>query len=149
MKQNPLKYFLCIFLLICSAIVFTDNSYAGEAYITASDYASEIAPLEVDFLSTGPRKNGTKGLRISFIVAEVYYSIVVEEVTYGLTEGDDNKIVKSYFLEDLLISRHTKTGPLVNLSFVKWLSWDEFEVKEGDKHFRIRYMKDGKFKISL
>jgi len=148
MKYHPLKYFLCIFLLIYFTCAFTDISYASDAFIDADVYASQVAPLDVVSLSTGPRHEGIKGLRISILVAEVYHSVVVEEISYGLTEGDENKIIKSYFIEDLLISRHVGTGPLVNLDFVKWISWDEFELKEGDKHFRIRYMNDGKFKVS-
>lgn len=121
-------------------------STASAGSLQATKQAPVSIPLEVDSVSTGPRQAG-KALRVTLLVYEVYYRIAVEEISYGLTEGDPNVVVGSYFLNGFDVAPHIGQQKLTWLRSVRWHGWNDFELQEQDLRFRVRYRGAGRFEI--
>ncbi len=139
-------WIIYIVLLVC---LFSPNIYAS--LLLEPKQKSPISiPLEVAFLTTGPRDSGTRALRIIFLVAEVYYSLAIEEITYGLTtEGDADIISNSYYLNGFDVATAVGQTSFTALKFHKWVKWNEFELEDNGSVFRIRYTPARKFEVTV
>ena len=134
-------------ILLVLTILLMPFAVNGDSTFKIDDKSPVTIPLDVNTVSTGPRDGGTRALRVSLLVSEIYYSIVVEKIAYGLTEGDPDVIAASYYLDGDTIAPKIGLDRFTNLHFLRWISWNEFELQEYKQRFRIRYNQDGSFLI--
>jgi hypothetical protein len=144
MARNKL-WIIYMALLVC---LLSPNTYAA-TLLEPKEKSPISISLEVDFLTTGPRDSGTRALRVIFLVSEVYYSLAIEDVAYGLTEGDADTISHSYYLNGIDIASAAGQSSLTALNFRRWIKWNEFELEDNGTVFRIRYTPARKFEVNV
>ena len=82
--------------------------------------------------------------RISFVLSEIYYSLLIEKISLGIKEGEKRFICDSFFYtgfdvaEDIL-----QYGRLTNLEFKEWIAYNRFHLLEGDLALQFEIMNDG------
>ncbi len=133
-------------LLLCLLSPYTN---AASAVLEPKEKSPVSIPLEVIFITTGPRDSGVRALRVIFLVSEVYYSLAIEDVAYGFIEGDDDKITNSYFLDGDNIASIAKRSSLTATNFRRWINWNEFELEDNGTVFRLRYTTERKFEVKV
>ena len=134
-------------ILLVLAILLMPFTVQGDATFKVDERSPVSIPLTVNTVTTGPRDGGTRALRVSLLVSEIYYSIIVEKITYGMTEGDPDVIAASYLMDGFETAPKIGIARFTNLHFLRWIAWNEFELKEYEQRFRIRYNQDGSFFI--
>ncbi len=139
--------------IICSVFYtfFSVSSIGSEKNTILPITPATIAiPTNIHYLSMGPRFRSEKSLRVSIIVEEIYPSIFVEEINFGDVEGDPDVVAKSYFLSGFDITERlgeNKRTRLNNINYIRWLQWNEFEMKHNEIKFKITYNSNSKFNI--
>ncbi len=103
---------------------------------------------EVVFLSTGPATSESTELRFILSLEEIYYSIVIEEIKHGSTEGDPVLLLHSYVISDADIKRVTDQQELMSLLFRRWITSSEFELEINKIGYRVQYTTARKFRIT-
>ena len=121
-----------------------------------------VAKPNVVFISPGPKRAEKlpdtpkladwytgRFYRVSFSVSEIYYSILVEQITFSGPTGGRRKVTDAFFLNGFKVGEKLglRLARLTNLKFVKWLAWDTFLLREGKVEFMIKALPDGKFKV--
>lgn len=93
------------------------------------------ASTHVQFLTTAPNEGRDKYLRVAVLLYDDIYALRIDEMTGGTSNEEDERLVASYFLEgnDLIYTAIKK------LTFVEWVSWNEFEIQSYKRYYRIRY----------
>jgi hypothetical protein len=133
----------CIF-----AFALLSSSAYAETQIFKPNKTSPVrVPSEVDMVSTGPLISGELGLRVILLVYEIYYSIAVEEIFYGQTEGEPNEIKYSYFLNGFDVAPLLGRQRFTALKFVQWKTWNQFELEDNDLKFSVRYTPERTFEF--
>lgn len=128
-------------------LFFCLSSWAASSTVVPLKGSGLSIPLRVDTVSTGPRDFGERGLRVILSVSEIYYSIAVEEISYGLTEGDPDIITHSFFLSGFDVAPSIGLRRFTALKFQKWIAWNEFELQENELQFRVRYTPERNFEL--
>ena len=152
-------------LLVVTLLILWTPSQAEEITLTPIKWNSTNADVNAVFLTRGPnlfdeeatdeynRKNATdaaigKFYRVYFLVYEIYYSLLIEELKYSGIEGSDIEIVNTYFVTGFDIGmKATKYGRLTNLQFVAWNSWNTFTIRENDVDLVVRVKPNDKITV--
>ncbi len=89
-----------------------------------------------------------KFYRVYFLVYEIYYSLLIEEMAYSGVEGSNIKSINTNFITGFEIGEKvSKMRRLTNLRFENWESWNTFLVKESDTLLKIRIRQNGNFSV--
>ena len=87
--------------------------------------------------------------RISFIVEEIYNSLMIEKISRGLQEGDPAQILTKYFYSGFDVGKNLEFGRLTDLKFIKWKSWNMFIIKEDEQFIEITIERNGSLIVKL
>lgn len=105
-------------------------------------------PLYVYFSSQGPRdKFHTARLRLTLVSSEHYLHLYIEEIALGLEEGEEDKVVNSYYLTSFEVAEQFGYEWLEGLEFLGWLEWNEMDFKDLKTHFIIKYTTDKQLEL--
>jgi len=134
-------------LALLLAVGATADADTPPGIIRSSKGPSVAIPTEVRFVSTAPRSSPTHARRISLHVYEVYYSLAIDEIVFGASEEEPDRIFASHFFSGFDIAPRIGRSRLTALELVRWVGPREFELREQDLVFRIRYEGDGAISI--
>lgn len=96
---------------------------------------NDIASSHIHFLTTGPKEGGDVYLSVAILKYDEIYALRIDEIKRDILNNKNEKRVASYFLEGNTLM----SGAIHELQFVKWLSWNEFEIQASSYHRRIQY----------
>lgn len=144
------------FMLFISSSLF----FSQKEEITPENWDNDHASVNCVFLTAGPRyfyeptdqkSDYCKGFRyrVNFIVAEIYYSIMIEKLSFEGIECSDISITNSYFyntfkIEDLLKLK----GELASIEFLEWLSYDSFKIQIHRNDYIVKIQENGNCKFT-
>lgn len=107
-------------------------------------------PLYVYLSFQGPRnKFHTARLRLTLVSSEHYLHVYIEEIALGLEEGEEDKVVNSYYLTSFEIAKQFGYEWLEGLEFLGWLEWNEMEFKDLKTHFLIKYTTNKQLELKI
>lgn len=86
--------------------------------------------------------------RISFIVSEIYYNLLVEKIELPNEEGEAKKAVERNFYTGFDIGDVLEWGRLTNLSFKEWKDFRTFELVESDEVFQVQILTNGQLNVT-
>ncbi len=100
-------------------------------------YAEEndAVSSHIHFLTAGPNEGRDKYLRIAILKYDEIYALRIDEIKRDILNDKNEKRAASYFLE----GNSLVNGAIHEFQFVKWLSWNEFEIQANSYHRRIQY----------
>ncbi len=87
--------------------------------------------------------------RVSLVLEEIYYSIMIEKISRGLEEGDPVKIVSKYFYSGFEVCKNLECRMLTDVKFIKWKAFNTFLVKENEQFIEMIINKDGSLIIQV
>lgn len=148
MKKITLLLLLSFSICLC---------FAQEQSISSKEWTWAVTDIDIDFLTCGPRfyiQKSTNQIhshynsdneyinaykyRMSFVVSEIYYGILIEKISTGLSEEDERVIEsKRYYSGFGIGDKITDMGRLTGLEFIKWPKYNEIYLKEYDQNFKI------------
>jgi hypothetical protein len=140
MKKIVLVFVLFGFLLC------TQTAFGNEFTVKPIEIENPEIPLNIRFLTTGSML-GSKFIRVSIMIEEIYPSIFIEEIIRGEVEGEPDKIVSHYLISGFDIAEKFGYTSLMGLKFVKWNAWNEFEMADKKIEFVVRYNDKKQFQI--
>jgi len=82
------------------------------------------------------------------LVYEVYFSIGIDEIEFGAEENEPDRVSASHFLSGVEAAPAIGLKRFTSLQFVRWLGPSEFELREDETMFRVRYKGDGVFELN-
>ena len=143
-----------LFLLILSLSCALSQSVQLKPEI----WTGENASVYCVYLTTGPKYFEDRPVesdscfgfeyRVSFIVYEIYYSILIERINFSDIECMDRNIEKSFYFNSFSLSEVLNIrGELGSMEFLDWLSTDSFKVKINKKIYLFKIEVDGKCQI--
>ncbi len=143
----------CLLSLSISSL-FTQNSE-----IKPAKWDGDHASVNCVFLTAGPsfyeptdpKSDYSKGFhyRVNFMVAEIYYSIMIEKLSFEGIEGSEISITNSYFYDTFRIADLLELkGELGFIEFLEWLSYDSFKIQIKDNNYLVKILKNGSCQIS-
>ena len=138
-------------LLLCVSYCLL---FAQRAEITPENWNGDHASVNCVFLTAGPgfheptdpKSDWCKGFRyrVSFMVTEIYYSILIEKLSFEGWECSDIFITNSYFYKAFKIGDLLKLkGELGYIEFLEWLSFDSFKIQIHKKDYFVKILKNG------
>ena len=124
--------------------------------------------VDITFLTTGERffkvansdgqyerwnKNteydGSFKYRVSFILSEIYYSLLIEKIKLPRKESEEKKAIERNLYTGFDIAENIlEYGRLTNLSFKGWKDFRTFELLESDESLEIEILSNGEIKIT-
>jgi len=152
-------------VLLIILLFLSTSAYAQQYPLALKEWTGTIADLNAVYMTCGQRwfdaessdkynqKHHSdvsigKFYRVYFLVYEIYYSLLIEEMEYSGVEGSKIKSVNTYFITGFEIgTKALKYNRLTDLHFVNWDSWNTFIVKESDTKLKIRIKPQGKFSV--
>ena len=152
-------------LLIITLLLLSTQAHAQEYPLALKEWPGITAEKNTVYMTRGPKWYDEKEsdeynqkhysdvsfgkfYRVYFIVNEIYYSLLIEELEYSGVEGSNIKTTNTYFITGFEIGEKVlKLHRLTNLKFVEWKSWDSFIIKESDTHLKIRLKPNGKITV--
>lgn len=103
------------------------------------------------YLPTEPKSDDCRGFRyrVNFIVHEIYYSLMIEKLSFGGIECMDISLEDSWFystfkIGDLLGIR----GELASMEFIEWKSVDSFQFRIYKREFLVKILEEGKLQFT-
>jgi hypothetical protein len=118
-------------------VIAPSRGFAGTVRLTTTKLPYR-APLQVEFLETGPSDSTGRTLRLGSWVSRGQYNITIEQISHG--SADHRGVVESCLLSVSEIRK--KLGfkqPSTSLVLVSWRSWNWVEFTTNGKPFRIFY----------
>jgi len=130
-----------LLLYVSYSLLFTQR-----AEIIPENWNGDHASVNCVFLTAGPgfheptdpKSDWCKGFRyrVSFIVAKIYYSILIEKLSFEGRECSDISITNSYFFNNFKIGDAIEyKGELASIKFLEWLSYNSFKIKIYEKTY--------------
>jgi hypothetical protein len=127
--------------LVISILVSSLTSFGQECIVKTFDKSNIDYYTEMTFLSEGEinwseDKSGNEvgiAFRLVIVTSEIYDAIYLEKSSVG-SEGGGKKILwKRMFNNEDLIQTFKLTGEFAGAQFIKWLSWNSFELQIQNK----------------
>lgn len=152
-------------ILIVTLLLLSAPSHAQEYPLEIKEWSGEIADVNAVYMTSGPEwydeeasneynqqhaadASIGKFYRVYFLVYEIYYSLLIEEMAYSGIEGSNIKSINTSFITGFEIgAKVLKMRRLTNLQFENWDSWNTFLVKESDTLLKIRIKQNGNFSV--
>ncbi|WP_370087554.1 hypothetical protein [Ekhidna sp.] len=158
-------------LILLSLLIFSTAELLGQSQ-TVEPYKFPKngidLDIDVDFLTTSERfykvansndqyetwKNDTEyagsfRYRISFVVSEIYYNLLVEKIELPNEEGEAKKAIERNFYTGFDLAENVlEYGRLTNLSFKQWTDFRTFELIESDELLEVEILTNGQLKVT-
>ncbi|MFY0607667.1 MAG: hypothetical protein JXR10_13200 [Cyclobacteriaceae bacterium] len=159
-------------LLLLTFILFSTVELFGQSQ-TVEPYkfpqSLKNINADIDFLTTGDKfykvtgtseqfeqwkkdseYDGSYRYRVSFVLSEIYYSILIEKTQLPWKEGDARKVIEQNFYTGFDIAENIlEYGRLTNLDFKEWKDFRTFELAESDDEIiEIQILTNGKIKVT-
>lgn len=124
-------------LLTIFCLLFISETFGQIKKIKTIDFSNKEYYLDITFLSEGEfqpqkTKNRTENdiaFRVVILTSEIYNTLVLEKVSYGSEGGNKHIINKRKVDLSQIWTEFKLTGEITDLEFIKWLTWDSFEIK--------------------
>lgn len=105
----------------------------------------------ITFLSEGETNwegdSGGVAYRAIFTTSEIYDDIYIEKVSLG-EEGGGKKIEWKRLVDrDNFISNFKLKGEFSGVVFIKWISWNSFELNIHNKRFLFKNLESNKIQV--
>jgi hypothetical protein len=96
-------------------------------------------PLEIRSITTSPQGDDGQVLRVARYVEEIYWSLHVEVIERGMTEGDADRVSASYRLDGRAIAESVGADYPGPLQFGTWNAWNSLAMTSGGVAFTLDY----------
>ena len=136
-------------MVIFAIIPALDAGASSDSHLKGTPPWKDLVDISVVHVDSGPVDKSGVGLRVSFYVSEIYYSMVLEVIQLGPSEDIPAKIVERYNYSGFNIGNKINLGSLVNTKLVKWMRWNKFQLIEQGRLFTIEFHSGGEIEISL
>jgi hypothetical protein len=129
--------------------------YAQSAEIKPDIWKGDNASVNCVFLSHGPpsyylpinpKSDWCQGFRyrVNLLVHEIYYSILVEKLSFEGWECMDISITGSYYFNSFKIGDLLKLkGELGSMKFLEWISHDSFKIEIQEIPYLVKILENG------
>ena len=158
-------------LILLSLIFFSTAELIGQSQ-TVEPYRFPKngidLDIDIDFLTTSERfykvantseqyetwKKDTEyeesfRYRISFVVSEIYYNLLVEKIELPNDEGESKRAVERNFYTGFDMAENVlEYGRLTNLKFKQWNNFRTFELLESDELLEVEILTNGQLKVT-
>ena len=114
--------------------------------LDAPDARPISIPTHVSWMTTSPGHEDGRLLRVALYREEIYWSLYIEVIVRGMTEGDSDKVAASYRLDGSSIAQQLGLEYPQPVQFGEWNDWNSLTMKTGDAAFTLAY-EDGRFTI--
>lgn len=129
---------LALALLFSPSLAFS-GALSGEAVVA-------VASGEIRSMTTGPAA-GDIALRLSLVLSEVYFSVIIEEIYRDPAKEGEPSVESAHILTGRELSQQIGTTKLTELHFVRWVSASEAKLRNGDVQFIIERLSRGKYDV--
>jgi len=139
-----MRSFILILLFSLSGLVF-----AQEQRLELRKWSGSTTDENAVFTTRGSNIEATKTFyRVYFLVYEVYYSLLIEEMSYSGIENSDVKSKNKSFITGYEIaSKFPKLLNLTNLRFINWVSPTSFIIDENGTNLKINIKPQREFTV--
>lgn len=145
------RSFKCFMLII----LFSSLSSAAQNILNGSEWSGNLVDKNVVFMTTGPKQFSAETIkaiadklptdstgkyyRVYFVLNEIYYSLVIEEMSFSGEEGNRIKSELNYFVSGAEFAKELLTiKRLTNFKFLRWDSPTVFLVTEGEVVIQVQ-----------
>ncbi len=146
-KKAHMKRYVLIFSIILSCV----SVYGQEINVKTIDKSNQDYYKWITFLSEGETNwdgdNGGVAYRAIITTSEIYNDIYIEKVSVG-KEGSGKKIEWKRLVDrDNLISSFRLKGEFSGVVFIKWTTWNSFELNIQDKILLFTNLESDKIQV--
>ncbi len=136
-------------LILILLFVVSSSVYAQEQSLELREWSGTTTDENAVFMTRGANIESTKTFyRVYFLVYEVYYSLLIEEMTYsGIENSDITSKNKSFITGYEIASKFPNLLNLTNLRFIKWTSPTSFIINENETKLKINIKPQEKFTV--
>ena len=142
-----MRRYILIFTIILSCI----SIYGQEFNIKTIDKSNHDYYKGITFLSEGETNwdgdNGGVAFRLVITTSEIYNNIYIERVFVG-EEGSGRKIEWKRLVDrDNLMTIFVLEGEFSGVEFIKWATWNSFELNIQDKRLLFKNLQSDKINV--
>lgn len=142
-----MKYWIAITITIVGCRISAQTYETPTTDKSNKDYYPWIT-----FLSEGETKwnsDDETGLAYWLIIAtsEIYDGILIEKISCGSEGGNKTILWRRLVNTDRLIKALNIEGEFSGVTFIKWISWDSFQLKISDKIIQFKDLESNDIKI--
>jgi len=146
-KKAHMKRYVLIFSIILSCF----SVYGQEINVKTIDKSNQDYYKWITFLSEGETNwdgdNGGVAYRAIITTSEIYNDIYIEKVSVG-KEGSGKKIEWKRLVDrDNLISSFRFKGEFSGVVFIKWTTWNSFELNIQEKILLFTNLESDKIQV--
>jgi len=139
------------YILLITLIVVCIFAHGQEVNIKMIDKTNHDNYKWITFLSEGETNwdgdNGGVAYRFILTTSEIYNDIYIEKVSVG-EEGGGKKIEWKRLIDrDNLTSNFRLKGEFTGVVFIKWTTWNSFELNIQDKRFLFKNLESDKIQV--
>ena len=136
-------------LILILLFVVSSSVYAQEQSLELREWSGTTTDENAVFIFFFSNIESTKTFyRVYFLVYEVYYSLLIEEMTYsGIENSDITSKNKSFITGYEIASKFPNLLNLTNLRFIKWTSPTSFIINENETKLKINIKPQEKFTV--
>jgi len=139
------------YILIFSIILNCISICGQEINVNTIDKSNQDYYIWITFLSEGDTNwdedNGGVAYRAILTTSEIYNDIYIEKVSVG-EEGSGKKIEWKRLVDrNNLISNFRLKGEFSGVIFIKWTTWNSFELNIHDKRFLFKNLESDKIQV--
>jgi hypothetical protein len=131
-----------ILIIACLTLVTVATVQAAPMPVeplNVPDAQAIAIPLHVMSVTTSPANDDGKVLRVALYLEEIYWSLYVEEIVRGMTEGDADQVTNSYRLDGGAIAQQLGVEYPQPVQFGEWNAWNSLTMTSGDVAFTLDY----------
>ncbi|MEA5005596.1 MAG: hypothetical protein VB022_04195 [Rikenellaceae bacterium] len=139
------------YILLITLIVVCIFAHGQEVNIKTIDKTYHDNYKWITFLSEGETNwdgdNGGVAYRFILTTPEIYNDIYIEKVSVG-EEGGGKKIEWKRLIDrDNLTSNFKLKGEFTGVVFIKWTTWNSFELNIQGKRFLFKNLESDKIQV--
>ncbi len=146
-RRQQVKFRLAsLVLFVVAPLAATSSTARADREVEPVRAIEPIVNPKVRYVSTGPSGAGPL-LRLTILLSEVYYSVVVEEIFEDPLKEGEPSIESAHLLTGAALGGPLGFSKLTQLGFVRWHSPAEAELANGDMRFILTRTGRGAFSI--
>ena len=139
------------YILIISIIISCVSAHGQEVNVKTIDKTNQDNYTWITFLSEGETNwdedNRGFAYRAIITTSEIYNDIYIEKVSVG-EEGGGKKIEWKRQVDiDNLIANFALKGEFSGVVFIKWTTWNSFELNIQDKKLLFKNLESDKIQV--
>ncbi len=124
--------------------------------IKTSDYTEKQYYTDITFLSEGEfspkiaanNVDRQTAFRVIITTSEIYNTLIFEKVSYGSEGGNKQILTKRKVDLEQIWTEFKLTREITSLEFIKWLTWDSFEIKILDSNYIFKDISSGTINVT-